>query len=525
MRKALLSTAVVCTAAIGLISEAGATPERTTAIPARLSTRAAVVDYLRALGVNPAGVVIQRGTKNYAGPNCPGGDWNCTTAQRVVQIAAAPGVNSFSCTPAGGGTTAPNTCVIVQSATTANNVAACKVSGNVPGVTQSCTVTQTNVSGTNRLELKEELVLTGATTSGTQVATVEQDNGSGSNVVALTQRSVESMTVDAASVSWSQSASQSFTIDQEADTGANTVDVSQSVSQTQTALSATSGSQSQSSDQQAEIDQFSHGVSALKIKQSESQSQRANPDGSVDQTQIGPQSCCSVQADNPANTSTVKQEATQVQTPSNDQIQSQTVTYSSSGNISGSQTATQDGTTSTNSFSGSTVSEQQACTDGTCTQDDQPPSPPANWTFFQWSGGDGAVADGSPFAVSAAGSVVFSVTDAFCRGDQFTISDGATTLGTTSAVAEAPSCPPGGNPGDTSDPAVAFADPTYSHGTFALAAGSHSIGITVPNSPFGGGGAYYSVDPMTTAHCTGGRWATFTSPAFTDEADCLAFVT
>ena len=29
---------------------------------------------------------------------------------------------------------------------------------------------------------------------------------------------------------------------------------------------------------------------------------------------------------------------------------------------------------------------------------------------------------------------------------------------------------------------------------------------------------------MTPAHCTGGRWATFTSPTFTSEADCLAFL-
>jgi hypothetical protein len=29
---------------------------------------------------------------------------------------------------------------------------------------------------------------------------------------------------------------------------------------------------------------------------------------------------------------------------------------------------------------------------------------------------------------------------------------------------------------------------------------------------------------MTTAHCTGGRWATFTYPTFTSEAACLAFV-
>ena len=74
------------------------------------------------------------------------------------------------------------------------------------------------------------------------------------------------------------------------------------------------------------------------------------------------------------------------------------------------------------------------------------------------------------------------------------------------------------------DPAVAFTDPAYSHGTFALAAGGHSVGIVASTSPFGTGGAYYSVDPMTPAHCTGGRWQTITSPAFASEASCLAFV-
>src|SRR5207244_13305803 len=35
----------------------------------------------------PAGCVIQRGARNYAGPACPGKRWNCTKATRVVQIA------------------------------------------------------------------------------------------------------------------------------------------------------------------------------------------------------------------------------------------------------------------------------------------------------------------------------------------------------------------------------------------------------------------------------------------------------
>jgi trimeric autotransporter adhesin len=516
MRKALLTTALAFVAAIGVNGAAGAASQQVSAAPARLSTQAAAANYLRSLGINPAGVVVQRGSKNYAGPNCPGSEWNCTTARRVLQIAAAPGANSFTCTPAGGGTVPPNKCVIVQTSTTGNNTASCTITGSTSGVTQECHVTQTSDSGTNRLALKEELILTGAATSGTQLATVEQNNGSGANIVGLTQRSSESNTSSAASVTQSQSASQSFTIDQESTSGANSVDVSQSVAQTQRATNAAAtGSQSQSSTQEAGIDQSSSGAATLKIKQSESQSQTAASTG-VTQTQSGPQRCCSEQVGTPA-TATVKQEATQVQTPSNDQTQQQTVVYSSTGNISGTQTAKQDGTTSTSSFSGSTVSTSQSCTDDTCVEG---PAPPGNWTPFSWSGGDGAVADGSPFAVNAAAPVVFSVTDAFCRGDRFTISDGATTLGTTSAVAVM-ACP---SPGDTADPAVAFTDPSYSHGTFALAAGSHSIGIVVSTSPFGGGGAFRRVDAMTTAHCTGEGWATFTYPAFASEADCIAFV-
>ena len=73
----------------------------------------------------------------------------------------------------------------------------------------------------------------------------------------------------------------------------------------------------------------------------------------------------------------------------------------------------------------------------------------------------------------AAGSValVVTVTDAFCGGDRFTVSDGVTTLGTTSAV------PVEGCPGtDIADPDLALANPAFSHGSFVVGAGSHSIG-------------------------------------------------
>ena len=529
MRKALCGAVVVCVAIVGFASAAGAASQQQTSVQAKVATKAGAAAYLRSLGLDPASVVIQRGARNYAGPRCPGAGWNCTTSYRVFQIStSSAGGNEFSCTPPAAGTQSPDKCVIVQTATTANNVAVCKLARSASNVTvtQECRVTQTNSSGQNRLELKEELTLSGATTSVTQKAIVSQTNNSGANIVAATQRSTESMTATASSIgSWSQSVSQDMDIDQTmigGATGTNSIDASQLVSQTQTAANATGGNQSQSSDQKASLDQFSHGVSTLKIKQSETQSQTAATTG-VTQTQVGPQGCCSSQGDNPADTATVKQESKQTQAPGNNQTQVKNVTYTSAGNVSGSQTSTQDGNTSTNSFSGSSVSQEQSCTDGTCTAGPPAPPPaPANWTLFTWFGGDNTTVDGSPFPVSGAGPVVMSVTDIACKGDTFRLSEG-TTLGTTSTVPEAASCS-SPNPGDTNDPATAFNDPTYSHGTFALTAGSHSIDIVAANSPFGQGGAYYSVDPMTTAHCTGGAWATFTYPTFTSEANCLAFV-
>src|SRR5919108_843677 len=65
---------------------------------AEFSTIAGAKAYFRSIGVNPRGVVIQRGARNYAGPRCPGRRWTCTeTTHPVVQIAAAGGRNRFLC--------------------------------------------------------------------------------------------------------------------------------------------------------------------------------------------------------------------------------------------------------------------------------------------------------------------------------------------------------------------------------------------------------------------------------------------
>src|SRR4051812_31896533 len=80
-----------------------------------------------AVGADPATVVKQVGLLNYAGPNCPGIGWNCTTATNVVQVASAGGQNRFECAPADALLTDEDTniCVIDQSGD--SNKARCKL--------------------------------------------------------------------------------------------------------------------------------------------------------------------------------------------------------------------------------------------------------------------------------------------------------------------------------------------------------------------------------------------------------------
>jgi hypothetical protein len=94
-KRRIVAAAVVAFAAAVLMTSAGVGNAAPSTID--LSSDQAVKTYLTAIGVNPADVVIQRGLKNYAGPFCPGPDWNCTTATQVVQVAQPGGANSFEC--------------------------------------------------------------------------------------------------------------------------------------------------------------------------------------------------------------------------------------------------------------------------------------------------------------------------------------------------------------------------------------------------------------------------------------------
>ena len=124
---------------------------------------------------------------------------------------------------------------------------------------------------------------------------------------------------------------------------------------------------------------------------------------------------------------------------------------------------------------------------------------------------------GSPFTFTSSSAAVVTVTDAYCRGDRFTVSDGATTLGTTTLVAVDLACN-----SIVSDPDVALTDPGYSSGRFIVGAGAHSVGIVA--WPFNGGGtAFLRFDVFSAGMCKKGGWTTF-QPAFKNQGDCVSFV-
>jgi hypothetical protein len=218
----ILSLCAALCAAVVVVGGSGAgTAKVRGAAKIDVSTRAAVVHYLRSIHVNPRGVVIQRGARNYAGARCPGKGWNCASTKRpVVQVAAVSGKNMFSCSTSScavvqiaAAPTATNTakcikttglsgtCTINQSSTSANNVAivlqlAAKGSGLTQTATYSAQITQrtTGAGAFNRACVLQQVSIDGSTVAkgGTpvnvnlaahQTVNVKQDSATGDNVV------------------------------------------------------------------------------------------------------------------------------------------------------------------------------------------------------------------------------------------------------------------------------------------------------------------------------------------------------
>ena len=176
MRARAFGLSVAFLAAVTLVSASGAATTKWQAVTGiDVSTRAAVVHYLRSIHVNPTGLVIQRGARNYAGRSCPGKGWSCTTTIRpVVQVASAGGRNMFSCSTA--------RCAVVQVAaapTVAPNTAKCI---KTTGLGQSCTISQSSSTKDNLAIVYENSVKTsGLTQTAVSTASITQRATGASN--------------------------------------------------------------------------------------------------------------------------------------------------------------------------------------------------------------------------------------------------------------------------------------------------------------------------------------------------------
>jgi hypothetical protein len=200
---------------------------------ANLTTLAGARRYLRAIGVNPRGVVIQRAARNYAGPSCPGAGWTCTsTAHPVVQIAAAGGKNTFLCTT--------GSCAVVQATRSATatktkrslTAAAAMNKGTcikTTGVTQSCSINQTSASADNQAIVVENVPKsTGLTQTASATAQITQtaSGASNKNIACVYQNvAVDGSTVAprGTPVTVTLNAAQAVSITQNSASGGNTV--------------------------------------------------------------------------------------------------------------------------------------------------------------------------------------------------------------------------------------------------------------------------------------------------------------
>lgn len=220
--------------AVALVSASGAATtkaQRTTKI--NVSTRAAVVHYLRSIHVNPKGAVIQRGARNYAGAQCPGSGWTCAgTRHTVVQIAKRGGQNRFVCRS--------SRCAVVQFAGVSNGVyiagrhlasTAAAKKGNTAtcikttGLGASCSITQSG--GGTAIVWEDAGKLTGLTQTALYTASIAQTSGSVENIACVHQ----SINIDGSTKNTSSSgatvtleAHQSIIIKQDSASGNNTAE-------------------------------------------------------------------------------------------------------------------------------------------------------------------------------------------------------------------------------------------------------------------------------------------------------------
>jgi hypothetical protein len=397
---------VVLAAAAALTTSAGAANRGSARID--LSTRGGVAVYLASQGVSMQGVVIQRGSRNYAGPSCPGKGWTCTTAKRVVQIAKGNGNgngnNSFVCT--GGTSYGPGDCTIIQFASgNASNTARCVEQSGDSNSDQSCSIRQTSSTGSNTAQIQQSANANdGSAQLQTQYGGARQTSTTGSNTIQISQSLNQSTKDTDATGQQQQDGHQEAATLQNSSTGSNTVQITQSLSQKADAKGdsgstitqsqntdgdvnsnagvqqystsgrnnasvnqdnwydahihrALNGTQQQgspgSSGEAVYFDQDSTGLSTIQAQQTEHQDLHADQVTNLTQNQYGPQWADPDQGSNPNDRYTINQDSHQNASDPSSQNDEQYALCFTSGNCTVSETIHQGNVSQSNSCSGS----------------------------------------------------------------------------------------------------------------------------------------------------------------------------
>ncbi len=403
---------LVAVAALVLIALPG-TASAASVVPLGLSpslSNAQVLAYLQGHGADPNHAIIERGLRNYAGPNCPGTGWTCTKrVSDVVQLGPAGLAN-----PTNVASCIKTSCDITQTNTSANNIAYCLQAGGGANATQQCTIVQTNSTGDNVANVGMVIAqLLSPTEQASQTASVDQENVSGNNATNLAQQIQQALLGPGTTVATQdQEGTSSASVTQNSTSGNNNFNGYQQQQQSEyfngaaTAVSqnqddnfdgnGTSGpnesvvllqngapgtsatgqdnsaltqliQQNQAINNNAaapgstqtqgafngglegSTNQFSSGVASENVHQNELQVQQPENNPNITQTQFGPLHCCSEQVDNANNTFQINQESTQQASPNAVQSENILGTCQTSGTCTVTQQVTENGQTTPNS--------------------------------------------------------------------------------------------------------------------------------------------------------------------------------
>lgn len=157
-------------------------------------------------------------------------------------------------------------------------------------------------------------------------------------------------------------------------------------------------------------------------------------------------------------------------------------------------------------------------------------TPDAGWQGFQTDGGVGGASVDGPYTFWSSALTKVTVTGAYCHGDEFSVVDGHKRLSDTSPVTETlRNCSPRFHLSDIARADASMSDPTFSHGTFYLAPGSHSLNFvnkTIWNNTDPGSIAFFCLEttPLTFADCRAGGWKNF-GTLFKSQCQCLLVAT